>query len=77
MFYSTPSRYLDAVYQAGLSWTVKEDDFFPYASGPWAYWTGKSGIIGTTEGHTLQKSSKHLPITAVCMYMYRIIAGKL
>ena len=44
VFYSTPSRYLDAVHQAGLSWTVKEDDFFPYASGPWAYWTGKPGI---------------------------------
>ena len=56
VFYSTPSRYLDAVYQAGLSWTVKEDDFFPYASGPWAYWTGKSGITGTTEGHPQQKS---------------------
>ena len=41
MFYSTPSRYLDAVNQAGLSWTVKEDDFFPYADHPWSYWTGE------------------------------------
>ena len=40
-FYSTPSRYLDAVNQAGLSWSVKEDDFFPYANHPYAYWTGK------------------------------------
>lgn len=23
-----------------MSWTVKEDDFFPYASDPYAYWTG-------------------------------------
>lgn len=42
VFYSTPSRYLDAVNQAGLSWSVKEDDFFPYASDPYAYWTGES-----------------------------------
>ena len=41
VFYSTPSRYLDAVNQAGLSWSVKEDDFFPYANRPYAYWTGK------------------------------------
>ena len=40
VFYSTPSRYLDAVHQAGLSWSVKEDDFFPYADAPWSYWTG-------------------------------------
>ena len=42
MFYSTPSRYLDAVHQAGLSWSVKEDDFFPYADQPYAYWTGEA-----------------------------------
>ena len=44
VFYSTPSRYLDAVNQAGLSWSVKEDDFFPYANKPYAYWTGKRHI---------------------------------
>lgn len=38
--YSTPSRYLKAVNEAGLSWTVKTDDFFPYADGPQAFWTG-------------------------------------
>lgn len=40
LFYSTPSRYIDAVYQANLEWTVKTDDFFPYADNPYAYWTG-------------------------------------
>ena len=40
VFYSTPSRYTDAVYKANLTWSVKLDDFFPYATSPWAYWTG-------------------------------------
>lgn len=42
--YSTPTRYLDAVYAAsekqGLAYTVKTDDFFPYADNPFAYWSG-------------------------------------
>ena len=40
MFYSTPSRYTDAVHKANLTWSVKLDDFFPYATSPWSYWTG-------------------------------------
>ena len=39
--YSTPSRYLEAVNKADLSWTVKTDDFFPYADGAHAFWTGE------------------------------------
>ena len=38
--YSTPSIYLDYKQKAGESWTVKYDDFFPYADNPYAYWTG-------------------------------------
>ena len=26
--------------QAGKKWTTKTDDFFPYASTPFVYWTG-------------------------------------
>ena len=40
MFYSTPSRYMDAINQASLVWYVNRDDFFPYADLPYAYWTG-------------------------------------
>jgi len=40
IFYSTPSRYVDAIHQANLTWEVKTDDFFPYADCPWCYWTG-------------------------------------
>ena len=38
--YSTPSIYLDALHAAGETWSVKTDDFFPYADAPWSYWTG-------------------------------------
>ena len=40
IMYSTPSIYLDAVHQAGETWSVKTDDFFPYANDPWSFWTG-------------------------------------
>lgn len=40
VFYSTPSCYLKAVNEANLSFSVKEDDFFPYATDYHAYWTG-------------------------------------
>ena len=45
MFYSTPSRYMDAVNQASLVWSVNRDDFFPYADLPYAYWTGIIAVI--------------------------------
>ncbi|XP_035227790.1 lysosomal alpha-mannosidase-like isoform X2 [Stegodyphus dumicola] len=40
VFYSTPSCYLYALNKANRTWTVKYDDFMPYASDPHAYWTG-------------------------------------
>ena len=40
IFYSTPSCYLYTLNNANISWTVKYDDFFPYASRPHAFWTG-------------------------------------
>ena len=41
LFYSTPSCYVKAQNEAGLTWSTKSDDFFPYASDPHAFWTGK------------------------------------
>ncbi|XP_020581253.1 LOW QUALITY PROTEIN: alpha-mannosidase At3g26720-like [Phalaenopsis equestris] len=38
--YSTPSLYTDAKYASNETWTLKTDDFFPYADGPNGYWTG-------------------------------------
>ncbi|KAL4648547.1 lysosomal alpha-mannosidase [Arapaima gigas] len=40
VLYSTPSCYLQGLHQANLTWSVKTDDFFPYADGPHDFWTG-------------------------------------
>ncbi|XP_053573804.1 lysosomal alpha-mannosidase [Bombina bombina] len=40
VLYSTPTCYLNALNNANLSWSVKYDDFFPYADGPHQFWTG-------------------------------------
>ncbi|XP_034378373.1 lysosomal alpha-mannosidase isoform X1 [Arvicanthis niloticus] len=40
VLYSTPTCYLWELNKANLTWTVKEDDFFPYADGPHMFWTG-------------------------------------
>ncbi|KAL4702843.1 hypothetical protein ACJJTC_009308 [Scirpophaga incertulas] len=40
LFYSTPDCYLKAVKDANPKLPIKQDDFFPYASDPHAYWTG-------------------------------------
>jgi lysosomal alpha-mannosidase len=40
IFYSTTACYLYSLNQANTTWTVKHDDFFPYAHRPHAFWTG-------------------------------------
>jgi lysosomal alpha-mannosidase len=40
LFYSTPSMYIDSVHNAGVSWELNKYDFFPYADGIDAYWSG-------------------------------------
>ncbi|XP_052022231.1 lysosomal alpha-mannosidase isoform X2 [Apodemus sylvaticus] len=40
VLYSTPTCYLWELNKAKLTWTVKKDDFFPYADGPHMFWTG-------------------------------------
>lgn len=40
IFYSTPSCYLKAVHDSNISFEMKHDDFFPYASDPHSFWTG-------------------------------------
>ncbi|XP_060711191.1 lysosomal alpha-mannosidase isoform X2 [Hemiscyllium ocellatum] len=40
VLYSTPSCYLYELNRANLTWSVKSDDFFPYADGPHQFWTG-------------------------------------
>ena len=41
VFYSTPSRYVDAINKLNRTWTLKTDDFFPYSDNPYSYWTGR------------------------------------
>jgi len=38
--YSTPGAYIDAIKEKNITWPTKEDDMFPYADAPRAYWTG-------------------------------------
>lgn len=38
--YSTPGRFIKALYPQNIKFEEKTDDFFPYADGPNAYWTG-------------------------------------
>ncbi len=40
VFYSTPTMYTQSVHDANLTWTTKDDDFFPYADSPHSFWTG-------------------------------------
>ena len=40
LMYSTPSRYIDALFNANISWPTRYDDMFPYADLPEDYWTG-------------------------------------
>ncbi|XP_034043246.1 lysosomal alpha-mannosidase [Thalassophryne amazonica] len=40
VLYSTPSCYLQELHRANLTWTLKTDDFFPYADNAHDFWTG-------------------------------------
>jgi lysosomal alpha-mannosidase len=40
IFYSTPACYLYSLNKANKTWTVKQDDFFPYAHRENSFWTG-------------------------------------
>ncbi len=40
VFYSTPSCYLQALYQSNKTYQTKTDDFFPYGSDSHSDWTG-------------------------------------
>jgi hypothetical protein len=40
-FYSTPDEYVKAIHASNHpAFSVKTDDFFPYADNPYSYWTG-------------------------------------
>ncbi|XP_050677928.1 lysosomal alpha-mannosidase-like [Leptidea sinapis] len=69
LFYSTPDCYLKAVRDANPTLPIKQDDFFPYASDPTAYWTGYFTSRPTTkyferEGNDFLQAMKHLQVLA-------------
>ncbi|XP_059047343.1 lysosomal alpha-mannosidase-like isoform X1 [Achroia grisella] len=69
LFYSTPNCYLKAVKDADPVLPTKQDDFFPYASDPNAYWTGYFSSRPTTkyferEGNNYLQMVKQLQVLA-------------
>jgi len=68
VFYSTPSIYLKALYDAGQVWGVKTDDFFPYAHCAHCYWTGFYTSRPTLKGYVRQNNN----LLQVCKQMEAI-----
>ncbi|XP_037084012.1 lysosomal alpha-mannosidase-like [Pollicipes pollicipes] len=61
VFYSTPSCYLKSLHDAKLVWPTVEDDFMPYASDPWAYWSGYFTSRPAQKGY-IRKSNNFLQV---------------
>jgi len=40
LIYSTPRTYMEAINKLNKKYSVKSDDFFPYANDPNSFWTG-------------------------------------
>jgi lysosomal alpha-mannosidase len=61
MFYSTPSIYIEYVHKAAeeknIAWTVKTDDFFPYADCPHCFWTGYFTSRPALKGYVRTRSN--------------------
>lgn len=54
IFYSTTACYLYALNKENITWTVKSDDFFPYAHRGHSYWTGYYTSRPTLKYYTRQ-----------------------
>ena len=57
--YNTPIEYINAIYPQNKKYPVKTDDFFPYADGTDAYWTGYFTSRTSYKGY-VRKSGKFL-----------------
>ena len=68
VFYSTPTLYTKSVNIANLTWTVKTDDFFPYADRPHAFWTGYFTSRPALKGY-VRKSSNDLQVWVYCKFI--------
>ena len=66
-FYSTPSKFTQALHDANIKWSLKTDDFFPYADCPGCFWTGyftsRPALKGyVREMNSLLQSCRHLEV---------------
>ncbi|XP_070544770.1 lysosomal alpha-mannosidase-like isoform X1 [Ptychodera flava] len=57
VLYSTPSCYTYALNKAGVKWTTKQDDFFPYANAPHSFWTGYFTSRPAIKGYVRQTNN--------------------
>lgn len=57
IFYSTTACYLYSLNKENTTWTVKNDDFFPYAQRKHGYWTGYFTSRPTLKHHVKKASS--------------------
>ena len=71
VLYSTPSCYLKALNEAQLTWPTKNDDFFPYANDPHAFWTGYFTSRPALKGMIRQANN----LLQVCKQMDASLAG--
>ncbi|KAF0293557.1 Lysosomal alpha-mannosidase [Amphibalanus amphitrite] len=65
LLYSTPSCYLKALHDSGLTWPSYQDDFVPYASDPWAYWTGYFTSRAAQKGYIRKSNNVCKQLTAL------------
>nr|CAB3263606.1 lysosomal alpha-mannosidase-like [Phallusia mammillata] len=70
VFYSTPSCYLYALNEVNEDWTIKTDDFFPYADIPHGFWTGYFTSRPALKGYVRESNN----LLQVCKQL-EVLAG--
>lgn len=56
-FYSTPTVYTNAKFDANITWTTMDYDYFPYADSPHAFWTGYFTSRPAIKGYVRSRSN--------------------
>ena len=73
ILYSTPSCYLKSLHDdKSVTWSVKTDDFMPYASDPHAYWSGYFSSRAALKGMIRQSNS----LLQACKQVHALYGGK-
>ena len=58
LFYSTPNKYMKRIKEIQSLYTIKTDDFMPYADNKHSFWTGFFSSRPATKVH-VKKSGRH------------------